>query len=518
MTNLATTITIGICGSNKIKISDDVIDAGQCLNQTNFDRIVIFLKTMLTDVNIYSEFKLKFLNMEIGSGHCNYMFYLTSIDNSTYGDAHLLRSMKAYADQFFVLTVRDDVIECDDDNVIYVDDEVENQYRELEKSLEEYNDKLYHCFKIDIKLANIFNKINTDNTIANLLEYEIDLLASCLIKKSSKLSLADKKIQLKRSLKKIDIQDKLADTGYTELHDTIIGYFKIARQKKLVCYNYLYAFAHMQPKVDSDSLVAMVDEIYSIKYMNKEMYDILIKKIGEKLLTKLQAYYKECANVVVVNPNQICKIDVYSYHKFLTNIVTMATKHKLDNIVELTVNEIKSIDGLILEHQSSQVDKETDLVKLSAYFDVIETKDKAVITTFDKIMANSSIIDSNVTIEKSNQWIDFIGKCISRNISKESIIILASTIIMSRIAYYTDNSRISSSDITVIYPHCLQTILLLYINNDAFIFKKLYMYLSCHMRYSSRNVIANIIHIDAAQYDAMMNLEIWIFKYITSSN
>ncbi|XWV25994.1 hypothetical protein QJ857_gp1086 [Tupanvirus soda lake] len=485
----------------------------------NLDELHSLLnENILQSVKICPNFTLKTLIVPLENtdfDQYNFVFYKTTFDkindNSTYTDIKKISTgLVDPRNHLFVVVDDCNNLEIDDDgDLVFIDSEENNKFQEFDESLAKIvNDNLFHACKISIQMSSIWKMIIDDSTIVNLSEDQINMLASRLIKKSSKMSLVDKKREIKIVLKKINKDDKLAETGYTEFCDSVVQYFKLLHQKKIVCHNYLYAFNKINVSLnnnDMDDINILLKEIYGISYLKTEMHDDLIDKIDAILLAKLKQFYDGCKNNVAIDSNKLASIDAYAYHKFLVQIMDIAKGYNLSNIMQITKHEIGAVNNLITDYHKKEMERVTDLEKISSYLEIFANKDKNnLIALFDKIRSHPKIMSEN--IEKMDKWIVFINKCLKLGIPKEAVMRLMEEIIMSKISFYTDTSRINNRDISVVYPQCLNVFLISNLNRN-FVFKKLYMYISYTIRYSGRNISEYIKNIRIEQYQDLLKLE-----------
>lgn len=478
------------------------------LNETVFSIVKIcpnfVLKTdLITDneLNAYNEY--------------NFLFYVTTLNkiknDSTFSSIKKISGeLEDPRNHLFVIIDECDNMEIDDDgDLVFSDDDDESLYQKFDEKLSNIiNDKLFHTCRISIEMAKIWKKIDDDGSIVNLSEEQINTLAPILIKKSNRMSLIDKKREIKIALKKITIDDKIAETGYTDFYDNTSQYFKLLYQKKIICQNYIFNFNKINvtlKDIDMANINNLLREIYEISYLKTEMHDDLIDKIDTFLLLKLKNFCTKCKNFVQIDPKTSQYVDAYAYHKFLIQIMDIAKGYNLSNIMEITKEEITTVNNLITEYHKKEMERVTDLEKISSYLEIFATKDKINLNAlFEKIRTYPKIIQEN--IENVDKWIVFIDHCLKIGVSKDLIVRLVEEIIVTKISHYNEVSRINNKELSAIYPLCLQIFLLSNINRN-FIFKRLYMYASYSIRYSGRNISELIRNIKEEQYQLMLKLE-----------
>jgi len=499
--NSAKKLKIIVTGTNNVE------EFGNMLNEN-----------ILTSIKICQNFTLHThiaTDNDISLNDSNFIFYVTTIDNLTDSTLteNIIKMSSSLTDpinHLFIIVNGCDNMEFDDDGDLVFSDDTENDlYQKFDEQLSKsINDKLFHVCRISMSQTNIWNTISNDSSIINLTESQINELAPTLIKKSSKMSLIDKKREIKVALKKINIDDKIAETGYTELFDNVYQYFKLVYQKKIVCQNYLSIFDKINlglKTAEIDNINNILKEIYEISFLKTEMHDDLIDKIDSILLTKLKNFCDKYKNNIVIEPNQTGAIDAYAYHNFLVIFMDIAKGYNLSNIMEIIKREISIVNNLIIDYHNKEVEKVTDLEKISSLLEIFANKDKNnLIGFFDKIRSHPKIMQEN--IEKMDKWIYFINKCLKLGIPKDCVIRLMEEIIMAKIQLYTDISKTNSRDLSVIYPQCLNVFLLSNINKH-FVFKKLYMFISYSIRYSGRNILDYIKNIRPDQYHNILLLE-----------
>lgn len=404
-----------------------------------------------------------------------------------------------------------DLMIDDDEELTYTDDNKNLKFQNFLKLLtDKVNENLFYIFKININMAIIWKTIIEDNSISNLSEEQINYLVQKInIKISKATSPTDVRKELKMILRKTDIPSKLTETGYDNFFSTVSLHLKLVNQKKIVCQNYLYQFNKIvigPNKIEINNLICILKEIYGITFLKSETHDDLIDKIDNILFSKLNQFYHKCKNNISIGPNQTGIIDAYTYHSFLCEIMEIAKGYNLSNIMDITKKETKIVDGLIIDHHKQEMEKITDLEKIVSHLEIFAEKDRAnLIRLFEKIRSHHpKIIQEN--INNMNKWVLFVDRCFKIGIPKELIMYLIEEVILYKIQFYSDTSRISSKDPSIIYPQCLHVFLLTNINKH-FIFKKLFMFVSYSIRYSGRNIGEYIKNITQDQYQSLLILE-----------
>lgn len=504
----AKTISVGLTGTNNVELLHNFLN-----------------ENVLDSVKICPNFELKtfIIPSENPIYQSNFIFYITTLnkinEESTMEEIKKIASeMTDPRNHLFIVVDQCDNLEIDEDGDISFTDTKErkifNKFNEAISSV--INDDLFHVNAISIEMATIWKVITDDNSISNLSENQIDKLASVLINKSSKMSLGDKKRELKSLLKKANEEEQLANTGYNEFFDNVVQYFKLIHQKKIICQNYIYQFNQLNfdPEVIIPNLNIFLKEIYAISYLKSEMHEDLTDKIEDMLQNKLNECYEKNRNNISIDskPN---KVNAYTYHQFLFELKEMVKGYNLTGIIETTTQEIESVNNLISEHHKKELEHITDLDKVSSYLEIFADKDKdKMIDIFSKINSQSKITQEN--IEKMDKWIAFIDRCLKMGIPNDSIIKLVEEVVTAKIIYYTDISRINNKDINAIYPQCLIVFLLSNLDKH-FVFKKMYMICSYNVRYAGRNIMDYLKILTSEQFQKMMILENKLLELCSSS-
>lgn len=524
----ARNIKLGFCGTNNINQFRTLLTTNVLESVKICQNFVLDKETIPADCKDFSKY--------------NFVFYVTSIDRIASGiepsgkiapsnelegkiapsnelegkvsEKNLIDDIKNivinFNDQrnhlFIIIDGCKDLALDDDGDLVFTDGTHKTLYQKFVKELSSISDKLYHLCKISIDVSGIWKKIYDESSIVNLSEDNINLIAPKLIKKSAKMELSEKKREIKAALKKINIDDKLVESGYSELFDSITQYFKLVHQKKIVCYNYLHEFSKISINLNNstiNNINNLLKEIYEINYLKTEMHDELTEKMDIILLTKLKEFYENSRKKVVIEKKQEDQIDAYDYHRFLVSFMDIAKGYNMSNIMEITEQEIGTVNKLIIEHHNKEMEKVTDLDKISSVLEIFAGKDKNnIINLFEKIRSNPKLINEN--IEKMDKWISFIARCEKIGVPKDTIIRLLEEIIMAKIIFFNDKGN--KTDITLIYPLCLQVFLLENINKH-FIFKKLYMLITYTIRYSGKNMSDLIKNLKPEQYRTLLLLE-----------
>jgi hypothetical protein len=410
---------------------------------------------------------------------------------------------------FIIIDECHDLVVDDNDELFFVDDNKNIKYQDFIKILDcKNNENLFNVCKMNTNMAIIWKTIIDDNSIMNLTEEQINILFQITNKKMSKMTPTDIKKELRAMLRKMDITSKLAETGYNKLFSIVSQYLKITHQKKMVCQNYLYYFEKIDIGVNMteiNNITTLLKEIYGITFIKSDVYDELVDRIENLLMSKLKHFYHKCKNNISIGSEKSNYIDAYIYHRFLCEIMEIAKGYNLSNITDITKKEMKIVNSLIINYHEQEMEKITDLDKIASHLEIFADKDRnTLINLFEKIRMQQKVIQENV--ENMKKWVLFFDKCTKIGIPKELMLQLIEEIIMYKIQYYSDTSRISPKNPSIIYPQCLHIFLLVNIDKH-FVFKKLYMFTSYSIRYSGRNIGDYIKNLTQDQYHTLLILE-----------
>ncbi|AVG46375.1 hypothetical protein [Acanthamoeba polyphaga mimivirus] len=477
----------------------------------NIDTSISFLKNSIYEnIKISKNFKLiiEAVTSDNYSSY-NYLFYFTNIkeisQENTVSDIELiLNKIKHQHNHIYIIVDGCQQLEFDDDgDLVFSNEKTGAAFYKLDKHLSKvFDDKLFDMCKISIDNAIIYKTILDDNSIVNLSQNQIDILTAQYIKSNSNMSSNDIKKNIKSAIKKLDIDEKLSETGYNELCDVVVPRFKLVQQKKIVCLNYLHTvkFINFEDDEGFDKLANIINEINNIDYMKSEMYNNLLSEIDQELTIKIN---------YICSPDSINTINTANKYQILLN---KFKNLNLNNQCPKFVNTLQSIsskvNNYILEKHSKEIQNITDLAKItniiSSQFEQ-QNNITNISDLFVKIMSNPKIIQEN--IDKNDKWIILIEKLMTINISKQVIIEFIEKLIMSKALYYGDITRCSNiKDYTILYPQCLNIFLLSNIDKN-FIFKRLYMFLTHSIRYSGKNIADHIKSINQNEYDNLLVIE-----------
>ncbi|AGF85159.1 hypothetical protein QJ854_gp623 [Moumouvirus goulette] len=476
-------LTIGIIGDN-------------CEN-TQF-----FLKNYLFDtIKISKNFKLEIMDIVSDNySDYNYIFYSTGINKlenkEIIKDLEPVISKLSYPhNHLFIIIDNCHDLEFDDDgDLVFKEQKFNNNFYDIIKNISnKYGENIYDICKISTQYAIIYKSIIEDGTIVNLSDDQIDTLALKYLKSPS----SDLKKQVKIALKKIDLDEKLLESGYNELREIIIPKFKLVQQKKIVYQNYLYFLKKLNIELDDnlEEIINLIIQINSITFMKDEMLNNLKNDIDNILCHKFKIYDKKLENNNIREVTKYQKIfnifknNINEYHKTLSIIQSLGSK----------------INSILIENQQKEI---KNIVDLSKIINIISSLDKNVVNVanfFNTIIINPKIINEN--LDQTNKWLTFIDKSLEIGIDKESIIKLLHDIIIAKALYYSDITRCSNiKDVSILYPQCLNIFLLSNLNTH-FIFKKLYMFIMYSIRYSGKNIADYIKNISQDEYNQLLVLE-----------
>ncbi|AQN68472.1 hypothetical protein [Saudi moumouvirus] len=476
-------ITIGIMGNNCENIQ-------QFLENHLFDSIKISKNFKLEINNIssnnYSDYNCIFYNTEINELENNKI-----LENL----GSIISKLSHPRNHLFIMIDNCHDLEFDDDGDLIFKEEKLNDifYKTIENISNKHGENIYDICKISIRDAIIYQSIIEDGTMINLSDDQINILASKHIKSSSN----DLKKQVKIALKKIDLKDKLSETGYNELKETITPKFKLVQQKKMVYQNYLHYLKNLSIESENnfETMNNYISQLNSITFMKEEMFNNLKNEVDCILHDKFKVFDKNLGN---------------------GNIKMAMEYQKLFNIIKNNINEypktlciiqtlFSKISKILIENQQKELKNIVDLSKIINIFSSLDKNIVNVTDLFNKVITNPKIINEN--LDQTNKWLNFIDKCLEIGINKELIIKLLHDIIIAKALYYSDITRCSNiKDMSILYPQCLNVFLLCNLNTH-FIFKKLYMFVMYSIRYSGKNIGDYIKNISQDEYNQLLVLE-----------
>jgi hypothetical protein len=177
----------------------------------------------------------------------------------------------------------------------------------------------------------------------------------------------------------------------------------------------------------------------------------------------------------------------------------------LPDVKKMINSESELLNKMIVGHYNKEVGKIIDLDKISIAFKIFSVKDKDNIPgLFEKMRSNPQIIVENMA--HMDKWVAFIDNCIKLGIKSEPVIDLIECIIIEKIKCNVDMTKANRPEMSAIYPYCLQTFLLKNLS-AGFVFDKIYMFLSCNIKYSGRNLPELIQKLNIESYNALLILE-----------
>lgn len=443
----------------------------------------------------------------------NYIFFITDLSNNLNTIKQFSSKISSPRNHLFIIIDGCTKMKVDDEGeLIFTDPEQKQTMKKIHETLNVIlEEDTYTVIPLSMTFSKIYNKIMVDESIAGLTSEEIDILIGNCAPKLMKASIADKKREIKTFLKKENIEDKLANFGFNELINGITTYFKLVYQKKVICDNYIQMFNEYSLDNTSESvdeLVSMIKEIDDIDFLKPQMMDDLLNKVSvalEKNLTQLFDKYHEKLGFGKGS------IDIYQYKSLLSKLHGIVINNKI-SVSKIIDKEKESVNQLIVNHHNKEMEKIIDLDKIYSLLEIFsDSGDDSFMILFNKIGENTKIMEENMN--HMDRWINFIDRCAKIGIPKQSILGLIEKVIISKITYYCDASKIQRSGLSIIYPYCLHTFLLANLNKH-FIFRKLSMITSYHMRYSGRNIMETIYNLTNDEFDSLLTLECHLVKLI----
>lgn len=192
----ATILRIGVVSCTKsfdILLKNHILESVKIFKHFNFETVIL---DHAYDGN-YTEF--------------NYLFYLTTISdidptNRTNVVSHIKKvsnNLSHPINHVFIIVDNCDNLEFDDDGDLVFSNDNENEwFCDFDKELNFIKEELFDLCKISSEMALIWRLISEEHSIVNLTDSQIETLSSILLKKSSKLSINDKKREIKSIIKK----------------------------------------------------------------------------------------------------------------------------------------------------------------------------------------------------------------------------------------------------------------------------------------------------------------------------
>jgi len=448
----------------------------------------------------------------------NYIFYHTRL--SMLADPGVVDHIKTIATKMipprqhlFVVVDQCSNMMVDDDGDLVLEKVADKtNFNFLTEALANVPAGVHPIFKVNLTTARIWKTIDNQRSLKALTEDDIDILIAELLKKSPKMDLLEKKKCLKGALKKINFEHKIGESGYLELIGQIGIYLKLSNQKKIVCLNYLFYFGECSITTSVASveyLERFLNEVKGILYFKKEILDDLMTQLHTEFMSKVEKFINSHRTKVSIQPLTTASVPAHKYHKILICCEELAVKFGINpTSTDFTFlyKELDTINKLILDHHSKELEKITDLEKIASLLEIL-SKDSSnnLSDLFQKIIHNSKIMTEN--IDNMSNWCDFIDDCFRLKIPINLILNLVEEIIVHKISYYSgDLNRVNKSDLTAIYPQCLHIFLLQHLN-EHFVFVKLSMYASYAIRYSGRNIIDLMRQLTPEQYQSLLLLE-----------
>lgn len=261
----------------------------------------LFLKNYLFDsIKISKNFELEI--KEIISDdytNYNYIFYKTNISEFEDGKIiqklePILSKLSSPLNHLFIMVDNCHDLEFDDDGDLIFKEESHNDifYDAIKIISDKYGENIYDICKLSTRDIIIYKTIIVDGTILNLSDDQINILSSKYIKSTSKLSPNELRKQIKVILKKIDLDDKLSETGYNELKEITRPKFKFVQQKKVVYQNYLYFLdvLKIESNEDFEIINNFLVQIKTISFMKDEMFNKLKNEVDIILQNKFKMY------------------------------------------------------------------------------------------------------------------------------------------------------------------------------------------------------------------------------------
>lgn len=466
-------------------------------------KLVEFLKTDIFDaIKIHSDFEIKFeiCNVSAECQHYNYIFYLTKFEkiqeNVVMDDLKKIsKNLNMSRNHLFVVVDECREMELDDeDDLIFTDKKKNKIMTDFDDKLSKIMDfNMYHICKISLDITVIY-KLLSRGSLSDLSKKQTKIL-------TSELSITE--AQIKRALKKMDMEEKLVEIGHHEFMKNVKLFFRLPYQKKMVFENYLFYLRKIEfgiGHVYLQNFKTFFEEIYNIFFLKSEMLDDLCEKIKSIFMEKWTTFFESLKSFDSIE----------ELNKFLSEIIQIFRKKNIP-ITKFIENETEKIKSKYSYKES--IPKTTDIREITKHLNVSNIND--VLTMFD---TGSKIIQDN--IERTNDWILFVNKCINIEVPFDGLLKIMENIIVCKINYYANekfgfNTRVN--DISILYPTFLQTFLISNINKH-FIFKKLLIIVFGCIRYSGKNFLEIAKNINENDYENLLELEHKLLQIIGLSD
>jgi len=303
------------------------------------DKIHDFFKEILkSNVKIHEKFSvttdvIKTMNDGIFRQY-NYVFIFLDITNINHKNTiSMIKQISTHIidprNHLFIIIDGCGNMKIDDEgDLMLTESEQKKEFKHFYESMcVILEDDWYTILKMNFSLLRIYHKILTDESIVNLTTDEIDHIIP-----KSKMTISEKKREIKSSLKKESVDDKLAIYGYDELVNVISSYFKLVHQKKVVCENYVQMFReHDITLENADNLISLLKEVDSIDFLKPQMMDDLINNISDTLEKKLVLVFS--AHQGKIGFNKTDK-DIYQYQTLLNKLSGIVNNYKIVKIIE----------------------------------------------------------------------------------------------------------------------------------------------------------------------------------------
>ena len=237
--------------------------------------------------------------------------------------------------------------------------------------------------------------------------------------------------------------------------------------------------------------------------MKEDMHDELVNKVHDSLVVTFNKFFQRTRSSYLSN-----SVKLTEYHKVLTSVLELANDNSIDGLIKEVTEELDIANRAIVDYHNKEIDKITDLDKISNMLEMFATKDKEnLVRLFDKIYSHPKIISEN--LDRMDKWVVFVDRVSKLGICTDSIIRLVEKIIMAKIDQYAvlnNLSKLNEKSVNGAYMQCLQVFLLTNLDRN-FTFKRLYMYLSHCNKYSNRNLPDILRDLTETNYHDLLKLE-----------
>lgn len=440
----------------------------------------------------------------------DYLFYIFDLEQIDQIEKNIenigsARGNTYYTTIFFMVDDCSDVT-LDDEDIIFNDAVIEKKITSMTELIGFMEDVQFVTFSSKHLL--LIDQFEDEKTIINMSDKEINILATMLDLRTSKLEKAEKYKMVEKKIRSANLSNYMTKYGSDKIDTYIMQYFKIITQKNKVKDHYLRAFQSMMLTPSNiDEILNLYQEIMDLKLLKEGPTTILHRETNLILSKKINLFIEQYKSKVTFDSKVTNTIDPHDYSNILDRLQKISS---IDNIThKLLVTELETINKQIVTYYNNQMKTITDLHKISNLIG-INSKNKTVdiVALLLEILTNEKIFSDNISNTKG--WNHLVDKLIELNISKQNILQIVEKIICGKIAYYSNLvgqvTKQPNRTYHWLYLQCLGVFLLSNLNK-GFIYKKLHIYLSNAAKFISRGMDELINNLSEEQYYELISFE-----------